>query len=160
MVADTQQNMNGMFESTAEQFRAAMETGFGAQQAWFNACGDFFKSAGEMGTGVRNPEKFTREFGPLVGKTVEAMTDCADTGFRAGMNAFKSVCDVSSRMDGGDVYGQSREIMDATYTALKTNLDAFGKISRRAADNLTAFCSASCTQPKTAGGRTTDKTSK
>jgi len=160
MVADTQQHMNGMFAKTAEQCRAAMDTGFGAQQAWLNACGDFFKRTGEMGTAVPNPDKFAGEFGPFLGKTVEAMTECADTGFRANMTAFKTVCDAGTRTDAGDVYGQSREIMDATFAALKTNLDAFGKIGKRTADNFTAFCSAACCQPKTASGKGPEKASK
>lgn len=127
---------------------------------WFNAFGDFFKRTSELATVVPNPDKVAREFGPFVGKTVEAMTDCADAGFRSGMNAFKSVCDAGTRMEGGDVFGHSREIVDATFAAFKTNMDVFGKVGKRTAENLTAFCCATCCESHATSGKTTEKASK
>jgi len=160
MVAETKQDMTKMFEKTAENVRGAMDAGFGAQQAWFNACGDFFKRAGGFGTVLPQTDKIAKEFGPFVGKSIDAMTDCLDAGFRANMNAFKAACDVTTKMDEGDVYNKSREVMDAAFQAVKTNVDAFGKVGKRTVDNWTTLCSSTCCESQPTSGKTTERTAK
>lgn len=159
MVAETKQNMSRIFEKTAENVRVAMDAGFGAQQAWFSAFGDLFKRAGGFDS-VPHTDKAAKEFGPFVGRNIEAMTDCLDAGFRANMNAFKTACDVTARMDEGDAYGKSREVMDAAFNAVRTNVDALGKAGKRTVENWTTFCSTTCCETQPTTGKAADRASK
>jgi len=140
MVAETREKMTEMFETVSDGFRAAMDAGRRSQESMFKAVGDMCKAPGEFDGFVVRAERITREWMPTMGKNIQAMTECCDTGFRAGVEVFKTACDLSLRTEDADVYRKSRQFFDAAFNAARTNFDAIGKAGSRTMENWAEFC--------------------
>lgn len=158
MVAETKENVNKMFDAVTENVRSAMDAGFRAQRAWIDACGDLCKNPAGSERFFGPVEKFAQEFGPFVGKNIEAMTEYFDTGVRSGMKSLKSVCNTAMSLGDGDVQQTSREMWDVAFDTARTNFDALNRVGTRAMENWSAFRSATCGEAVAA--RPTPKPSK
>jgi hypothetical protein len=144
MVAETKETVSRMFGCMNDSLRAVVDAGQRTQESWLKASGEAWKRPAEFERLYNRGERIAREWVPFVGKTMDAATQSYDAGFRAGMDAFKTVCDVASKTDDADPYRRTRQLWDAAFDAARTNFDAFAKASARTLENCTAFCESVC----------------
>jgi hypothetical protein len=142
MVAETKESMTKVFDCMSESVRMAFDAGRKTQDAWFKAMGEM-KSPGDTGHLNIRGERIFREFAPFISKNMEMAAQCCDAGIRSGADVFKVACDAAAGKPGDiDAYNSTRQVWDATFQAVRTNFDTFGKVGARTMENCTAFCDA------------------
>ena|SRR3990172_2513475 len=142
MVAETKENMTKVFDCMSEGVRTAFDAGRRTQDAWFKAMGDIWKRPGDAERFSGRGERIFREFVPFVGKNMEMAAQCCDTGLRTGIDVFKAACDAAAKPGETDAYDTARQVWDATFDAVRTNFDTFGKAGVRTMENCSTFCDA------------------
>lgn len=148
MVAETREGMTKMADCMADSFRTAFDAGRRTQDTFFKAITDMWRQPSDMGCmnmgGINNErgERVMREWVPFVGKTMEAFAQTCDTTFRAGTDVFKAGVDVAAKGNEADPYESSRQVFDATFSAVRHGFDAFGKAGAKTMENCTTFCDA------------------
>jgi hypothetical protein len=142
MVAETKETMTKVFDCVTESVRTAFDAGRKTQDAWFKAIGEAWKHPGDAGNFYANGERVMREWVPFVGKNLEVATHCCDAGMRTGLDVFKAACDATAQPGEADPYNATRQMWDATFEAVRTNFDTFGKAGVRTMENCSAFCDA------------------
>ena len=140
MVAETKESMTKVFDCMSEGVRTAFDAGRRTQEAWFKAVGELWKRPGDADGFTARGERIFREFVPFVGKNMEMAAQCCDAGIRTGVDVFKVACDAASKPGETDAYDSTRQVWDATFQAVRTNFDAFGKAGARTMENCSAFC--------------------
>ena len=144
MVAETKDGMKQMFDTLADGFRTGIDAGRKTQEAWVETMDDARKSFRGFDVFFAYPDRFTKDWMPLMTKNTRAMVDCFDANVKAGMNVVKTACENTLNPEEGDFYTKNRNLWDATFEAARTNFDTFGKASKAAMDNWTAFCQSTC----------------
>ena len=142
MVAETRETMTKVFDCVTESVRTAFDAGRKTQDAWFKAMGDVWKRPGDVGDVYGHGERVMREWAPFVGKNLETAAHCCDAGMRTGLDVFKAACDATAKPGDTDPYDTTRQVWDATFEAVRTNFDTFGKAGVRTMENCSAFCDA------------------
>lgn len=142
MVAETRESMTKMADCVADSFRTAFDAGRRTQDAFFKAMGDMWRQPNDFGSPNERGERVMREWVPFVGKTMETFAQTCDTTFRAGTDVFKTACDVATKGNEADPYESSRQVFDATFSAVRHGFDAFGKAGIKTMENCSTFCDA------------------
>ena len=140
MVAETKESMAKVFDCMSEGVRTAFDAGRRTQEAWFKAVGEMWKRPGDADGFSARGERVFREWVPFFGKSIEMATQCCDTGMRTGLDVFKTACDAAGKPGDTDPYETTRQVWDATFQAVRTNFDTFGKAGARTMENCSAFC--------------------
>lgn len=141
MVADNTKQTMQMFDVMADGFRTLAD----AQMSFFKTMGGAFQSKPGCEPFAVCGDTFTRTWFPFVGKEVENAVETFNTGFNAGVKAFKTACDVAANpADGGDVYKTTKSVMDSTLETFNANLEVFGKAGKRSADDWASMCEKVC----------------
>lgn len=140
MVAETKESMTKVFDCMSEGVRTAFDAGRRTQDAWFKAVGEVWKRSGDADHISSRGERLFREFGPFVGKNMEMAAQCCDAGIRAGVDVFKVASDAAGMPGDTDPYDTTRQVWDATFQAVRTSFDTFGKVGARTMENCSAFC--------------------
>ena len=94
---------------------------------------------------------------PFVERNVETFTQTCDSGFRTGMDAFKTAFNTTLKAGEGDFLENSREAFEASVNAFRTNVDTLSKAGTRSVENCTNFVQATLIEP--ASSKTTAKAS-
>lgn len=141
MVAETKESMTKVFDCMSESVRMAFDAGRKTQHAWFKAMGEM-KCPGDADHLNIRGERIFREFAPFVSKNMEMAAQCCDAGIRSGADVFKVACDAAGKPGDSDAYNSTRQVWDATFQAVRTNFDTFGKVGARTMENCSAFCDA------------------
>jgi len=142
MVAETKESMTKVFDCMSESVRMAFDAGRKTQDAWFKAMGEMWKYPGDADHLNIRGERIFREFAPFVSKNMEMAAQCCDAGIRTGADVLKVACDVAGKPGDSDAYNSTRQVWDATFQAVRTNFDTFGKAGARTMENCSAFCDA------------------
>ena len=140
MVAEAKESMTKVFDCMSEGVRTAFDAGRRTQEAWFKAVGEMWKHPGDADRFSTRGERIFREFVPFVGKNLEMAAQCCDAGIRTGVDVFKVACDAAGKPGDTDAYDATRQVWDATFGAVRTNFDTFGKAGARTIENCSAFC--------------------
>ena len=140
MVAETKESMTKVFDCMSESVRTAFDAGRKTQDAWFKAMGEVWKRPGDADRFYSRGERVFREWVPFFGKSMEMTTQCCDTGMRTGLDVFKTAFDAVGKPGDADPYETTRQMWGATFEAVRTNFDAFGKAGARTMENCSAFC--------------------
>ena len=140
MVAETKETMNRMFDSMSDTFRAAFDAGQRAQETWFKTTRDMYHQPVNFDRVFNNGERVMRDWVPFVEKNVDSFAKSVDANFRAGVDMFKTACDVATKADDTDLYRKTRQIWDTAFETFRANLDAYTKMTSRAFENYAAFC--------------------
>lgn len=148
MVAETKETMNRMFDSVNSTFRAAFDAGQRAQETWFKQSRDVWQQPGNFDKFFANGERVVRDWVPFVERNVDTAAKSFDSNFRAGMDMFKTACDVAAKADDGELYRKMRSFWDSAFEASRANFEMFTKSFARAFENYAASCEAFC-QPMT-----------
>ena len=156
MVAETQENMNKVFDCMNDGFRAAMDAGKRAQESWFKILGEKNVPTFDFANVVDRTDRFAKDFFPFMNKTMETITQSCDHSFRSGLDVVRTACDKPA--EDGDFYANTRRFWDAAFDATRSNFETFSKASTKTADNFSAFCNAMCSCPEASGKNTTAKT--
>lgn len=152
MVVETKENMAQMFDTITDTARASMEAGRRMHESWFEAIG--VPSKGEHGFEgcFTQGERMTREFFPFVNKNMQATAEFMNANFQAGMDTFKTVCDVTTKSVDGDFSRRARDMWDAAFGAFRTSFNSLNKVGIKTLENWATFCQSACTEcsaPKT-----------
>jgi len=150
MVTETRETMTKLFDSMNDAFRSAMDAGRRNQEAWFRAFGDVARNPANFDAVRASSEQVVKEWVPFVERNVETFTQTCDSGFRTGMDAFKTAFNATLRVNEGDFVKNSREAFDATVQAFQSNVDLVSKASVRTVENCANFMQASFCEPMTA----------
>jgi hypothetical protein len=134
--------MTKVFDCMSEGVRTAFDAGRRTQEAWFKAVGEMWKRPGDADGFSARGERIFREFAPFIGKNMEMAAQCCDAGIRTGVGVFNAACDAASKPGDTDAYDSTRQVWDATFQAVRTNFDTFGKAGARTMENCSAFCDA------------------
>lgn len=140
MVAETKESMTKVFDCMSEGVRTVFDASRRTQDAWFKAMGEMWKRPGDADGLSARGERIYREFVPFVGKNLEMAAQCCDAGIRTGVDVFKVACDAAVKPSDTDAYDATRQVWDATFGAVRTNFDTFGKVGARTMENCSAFC--------------------
>ncbi len=140
MVAETKESMTKVFDCVGESVRTAFDAGRRTQEAWFKTMGEMWKNSGDSEVFPVRGERIFREFVPFWGKNMELAAQCCDAGIRTGVDVFKVACDAAVKPGEADAYDATRQVWDATFQAVRTNFDTFGKAGARTMENCSAFC--------------------
>jgi len=147
MVTETRETMTKVFDSMNEAFKSAMDAGRRSQEAWFRAIGDMTRTPINFDSFRASGEHVTKEWVPFIERNVETFTQTCDSGFRTGMDAFKTAFNATLKSNEGDYFKNSREAFDATVNAFRTNVDTLSKAGVRTVENCTNFMHATCCEP-------------
>lgn len=139
MVAETKESVTKVFDCVSESLRTAFDAGRKTQDAWFKAVGEIWKRPGDADGFSAHGERIFREFAPFVGKNLELAVQCCDAGIRTGVDVFQAACDAAGKPGDTDAYDSTRQVWDATFQAVRTNIDTFGKAGVRTLENCSAF---------------------
>jgi len=162
MVAETRENMTKMVDSLNEGFRSAFDAGQRTQEACFKTMREGWKRPAEFDRFFNRGERIMKEWGPFVGKTMDAVAQTCDANFKAGLDVFQAGCEATTKSEDGDVYRTTRQLWDAAFDAARTNFDTLAKVGARAIENCSSFygsvlcdettCKASPAKPAKVGG--------
>lgn len=130
-----------------QAFKSALAAGRRSQEAWFRALGDMARTAGNVEGFRPSAEQVTREWLPFVERNVETFTQTCESGFRTGMDAFKTAFHTTLKANEGDFLENSREAFDASVNAFLTNVGTLSKAGTRTVENCTNFVQATFSEP-------------
>lgn len=155
MTTGTKEHMGQTLDAMGDGFRAGLDATVKAQETWFDTMNEMFKNPANFGGFVPNTGQFANEWMPLMAENTRVMTDCFSANVREGLGVAKTVCQTGamtgsmtgSMTDNADSYQTARQVFDATFDALRTNFDAFGKASKSTMDNCSNFFKSSCCEP-------------
>lgn len=155
MVTEPRETMTKVFDSMNDAFKSAMDAGRRSQETWFRAFGDTARTPGNFEAFRAPGDQVNKEWIPFVERNVETFTQTCDSGFRTGMDAFKTAFNATLNADEGDFTKNSREAFDASVKAFQTNVDTLSKAGIRTVESCTNFVQATLGEP--ASGKTTAK---
>lgn len=144
MVTETRETMTKVFDSMNDAFRSAMDAGRRSQEAWLRAFGDMARTPAGFDAFRTSGEQVTKEWLPFVERNMETFTQTCDSGFRTGMEAFKTAFNATLKANEGDFAKSSREAIDASVNAFRTNVDTLTKAGVRTVENCTNLVQATC----------------
>jgi len=142
MVTEAKETMGKVFETVNDGMRAAVDATQRTQESWMKVAQDTWKRPADFDRVIARGERVMKEWAPFVGRTMETLAQTCNTNFRAGMDAFKTCCDATTRSDDADLYKKTRQVWDATFDAMRTGFDAFGKASTKTIETCSTFCEA------------------
>ncbi len=142
MVTEAKETMNKVFETVNDGWRAAVDATQRTQESWMKVTQDSWKRPADLDRMFGRGERVMKEWAPFVGRTMDTFAQTCNTNFRAGMDAFKTCCDATTRTDETDLYKRTRQMWDATFDAIRTSFDAFNKASTRNLETCSSFCEA------------------
>ena len=132
--------MNRMFDSMSDTFRAAFDAGQRAQETWFKTTREMSQQPVNLDRMFNNGERVMRDWVPFVEKNVDNVAKTVDANFRAGLDMFKTACDVASRGDDNELYRKTRQFWDTAFETMRANMDLFTRMTSRSFENYAAFC--------------------
>ena len=140
MVAETKETMNRMFDSMSDTFRAAFDAGQRAQETFFRSTRDAWPQPVNVDRMFNGGERVVRDWVPFVEKNVDTVAKTVDANFRAGMDMFKTACDVATRADDTELYRKTRQYWDTAFEAMRANFDVFTRMTSRTFENYAGLC--------------------
>ncbi len=143
MVTEYREGMNKMFDQMAESLRASMEVGKKMQNSWFEAA-SFGKNGGEMNRFFGQNEKVAKEWLPFVERTMKTCSESACNSFEANLGVFKKATSFAAKGAENDVNKNSREMFDAGFSAMRSNMDTMAATGKKVMDDWATFCHAEC----------------
>jgi len=87
-----------------------------------------------------NGERVLREWGPFMEKNVDSAAKMFDANFHAGMDMFKTACQVTAKADDSEPYRKTRQMWDAAFDLMRANIDVLTRMTNRSFENYGAFC--------------------
>lgn len=139
MVTETRETMTKMFDAMAETARNTVEMGCRFQESWLDNMKSAWKGQGADQPPTPNAD-WAKDWWPFVGRNVQAAADTCDIAMKSGLSVVRKGCELTKKADGVDFYADSREMWDAGFEACRTNVDAFTKFGKLAAENWATFC--------------------
>ncbi|MEK6798415.1 MAG: hypothetical protein AABZ12_05595 [Planctomycetota bacterium] len=140
MVAETRETMARWFDSMNDTFKTALDAGQRVQESWFKSTREAWQQPIEIEKLTTRGERMVREWIPFAEKNIETAAQAYDANFRAGMDMFKTACDVAMKTDDTDVYRRTRQMWDTAFGMFRTNVDVFAKASTRTMENCSQLC--------------------
>ena len=139
MVTETTETMSKMFEQMTASVRGAFDAGRRMQESWFDAATGVAHPPAGFDEFAGRTERVAKEWVPFVGKNVETFGQSCDVGFRAGQDVLNAAHEMASRPVDGDHAKSARRFWDASFDAVRLNVDNFTKTSTRTLENCSAF---------------------
>lgn len=140
MVTEARETMSKVVETFNDGVRTAVDATQRTQESWMKVAQEALKQPADFDRFFTRGERIMKEWAPFVGRTMETFAQTYNTNFRAGMDAFKTCCDATVNTDDTDLYKKTRQVWDATFDAMRTSFDAFGKAGTKTFETCSTFC--------------------
>jgi hypothetical protein len=144
------------FEAVSDGFKTVMEASRFAQDSMFKAAGEWFPEAGEnaaMGEVRDRTERLAQAWQPTMKRNVDTAMTLFDANYKAGMEVAKASFDAMHDLNRDNFEDRTRRVWDASFGALRTNVNALGTATKTTMEGFVDFChsaSAPKGEPKSA----------